>query len=229
VLDADEISWFHSIDLGNGLVTKGHKSLELLDAEFGRLGLTEENLDGKRVLDIGCNDGYMALRCEQLGADVTAVDGVYRDGLKYVRRHLQPRFRFYAIDLMSSSFTELGRFDVILYLGVLYHTMYPFEQLLRIAGACDVGSSVYLESEFYNLRGHETKPTISFNYDGGIVGDLSSPAFPSVAWITTTLGLVGFREITELARAGDKHRGRITLHARYAGQPTPFLFAGEQA
>jgi len=117
VLDADEINWFHSIDLGNGLVTEGHKSLEMLDAEFGRLGLTEENLAGKRVLDIGCNDGYMALRCEQLGADVTAVDGVYQEGLKYVRRHLQPRFRFYAIDLMSSSFRELGRFDVILYLG----------------------------------------------------------------------------------------------------------------
>jgi len=93
VLDADEINWFHSIDLGNGLVTEGHKSLEMLDAEFGRLGLTEENLAGKRVLDIGCNDGYMALRCKQLGADVTAVDGVYREGLKYVRRHLQPRFR----------------------------------------------------------------------------------------------------------------------------------------
>jgi len=228
VLDVDEITWFHSIDLGNGVVTKGHKSLELLDAEFGRLGLTEEHLDGKRVLDIGCNDGYMALRCEQLGADVTAVDGVYRDGLKYVRRHLQPLFRFYDIDLMSPSFTELGRFDVILYLGVLYHTMYPFEQLLRIAGACEVGSTVYLESEFYDLPGYETKPTISFNYDGGIVDDLRSPVFPSVAWITTTLGLVGFPEITQLARVGDEHRGRITLHAQYRGQSTPFLFASEQ-
>ncbi len=228
MLAVDEITWFHSIELGNGLVSKGHKSLELLDAEFGRLGLTRENLDGKRVLDIGCNDGYMALRCEQLGADVTAIDGVYRDGLKYMRRHLRPRFSFYAIDLMSPSFTELGRFDIILYLGVLYHTVYPFEQLLRIASACEAGATVFLESEFYNLPGFETKPTISFNYDGGIVDDLSSPVFPSIVWITRTLELIGFSEITQLAHVGDEHRGRITLHGQYSGRPTPFLFAGEQ-
>lgn len=109
MLDYTEITWFHSIDLGHGVVTNGHKSAELLNDEFERLQLAAADLRGKRVLDIGCNDGYMSLRCEQLGADVTGIDGIFRDGLKYVREHLNSHFQFYAIDLMSPSFRELGR------------------------------------------------------------------------------------------------------------------------
>jgi 2-polyprenyl-3-methyl-5-hydroxy-6-metoxy-1,4-benzoquinol methylase len=210
------------------VVTSGHKSAALLDEEFGRLGLGDSELRGKRVLDIGCNDGYMSLRCEQLGADVTAIDGVYRDGLKYVRQHLRPRFRFFVIDLMSASFTELGRFDIILYLGVLYHSIYPFEQLLRVASACNPGSIVFLESEFYDLPGHEGRATITFNYDGSIVADLRSPSFPSVAWITATLGRIGLGNVVELDRQGGESRGRVTLRAEYTGRREPFLFAGEQ-
>lgn len=74
VLATEEITWFHSIDLGNGVVTNGHKSAALLEEEFARLDLSTETLRGKRVLDIGCNDGFMCLRCERLGADVTGID-----------------------------------------------------------------------------------------------------------------------------------------------------------
>ncbi len=230
VLSPDDINWFHSIDLGNGIMTRGHKSAALLEEEFARLGLTATTLRDKFVLDIGCNDGFMSLRCEQLGAHVTGIDGIYRDGLKYIRRHLRPKFRFYMIDLMSPSFSELGRFDVILYLGILYHTMYPFEQLLRVAAACNAGATLFLESEYYNLRGFEQEPTIMFNYSGKIVADLCSPVFPSIAWVVQTLTRVGFEEVTVLHRVGHDQRGRVTLRARYGGgsSVSPFLYAGEQ-
>ena len=225
-----EIQWFHSIDLGNGVVTRGHKSADLLEAEFNRLQLTDKTLQGKRVLDIGCNDGFMSLRCERLGAHVTGIDGIYRDGLKYVREHLKPKFQFYAIDLMSSSFHELGRFDVILYLGILYHTMYPFEQLLRVASACNPNATLFLESEYYDLPGFEDEPTIVFNYEGKIVPDLCSPVFPSVKWIEQTLTRVGFSQVTLLHRVGSANRGRATVRAQYSGGSaiSPFLYAGEQ-
>ena len=230
MLSPHDINWFHSIDLGNGIVTRGHKSAALLSEEFARLGLTATTLQDKLVLDIGCNDGFMSLRCEQLGAQVTGIDGIYRDGLKYVRKHLRPKFRFYAIDLMSSSFSELGRFDVILYLGILYHTMYPFEQLLRIAGACKAGATLFLESEYYNLPGLEQEPTIMFNYSGQVHADLCSPVFPSIAWIIQTLSRVGFGDVAILHRVGHDQRGRVTLRATYGDGAivSPFLYAGEQ-
>src|SRR5260370_12220922 len=66
--------WFHSIDLGNGVVTPGSKSLELLRTEanaiFGPL-----NLPGKSVLHIGSWNGYFSCKANrQPAAAVLATD-----------------------------------------------------------------------------------------------------------------------------------------------------------
>ncbi len=229
--DHRNIRWWHSIDLGNGVVTQGHKSPEVLEAEFNRLQLTADTLRGKRILDVGCADGFMSLQCEKLGGDVVGIDGIYRDLLKYIRTHLKPKFKFYCLDLMSPTFAELGRFDFILYLGVLYHTIYPYEQLLRLAAACNPNAMLLLESEYYDLAGFEREPTFLFNYEGRVVADRTSPILPSVRWIEQTLSRIGFRDVTVLHRTGSGDRGRVTIRARYpaATDVSPLLYAAEQA
>ena len=227
--DHRDIRWFHSIDLGNGVTTQGIKSAELLKAEFDTLGLTAEFLRGRRLLDIGCNDGYMSLQCARLGANVTAVDGVYRESLKYVRAHAETKFQFYCIDFLSPSFLELGRFDIILYLRVLYHTMYPFDHFLRLASASAAGATVLIETEFYNMPGFEDAATIFYDYGQKLTQDITSPVFPSVPWIMTTLERAGFDEVTLLLGPDGGHRGRVTLRAKYGEYPhSPFLYASEQ-
>jgi tRNA (mo5U34)-methyltransferase len=228
-----DIAWFHSIDLGEEGVTAGRKTLELLEAEFDRLELSYDTLAGRRVLDIGCNDGFFALKCERLGGRVTAIDGIYSEGLKYIRNHLRPKFAYYCIDLLSPSFGELGQFDVILYLGVLYHTMYPFEQLVRIANACSDGAALLLETGYYNIPGMETEPTLLFNYEGKVTSDLSSPVWPSIEWLKQTLRRIGFAEviILDTGSAADAPVGRVTLRANYRadrGERSPVLYAAEQ-
>jgi tRNA (mo5U34)-methyltransferase len=227
----ENIRWWHSIDLGNGIVTQGHKSPALLAAEFDCLQLTEDILLGKRILDVGCADGYFSLECEKLGGDVVGIDGIYRDSLKYIRERVKPKFKFYCMDLMSPSFSELGRFDVILYLGVLYHTVYPYEQLVRLASACNPNALLLLESEYYDLAGFESEPTLMFNYDGRVVPDKTSPVFPSIRWIEQTLSRIGFQAVNVLRRTGDGHRGRVTIGARYpeTSMNSPILYAAEQA
>ena len=65
--------WWHSIDLGAGVVTPGQKSAELLAAELENLRLGD--LCGKSVLDVGAWDGYFSFAAERLGADcVVALD-----------------------------------------------------------------------------------------------------------------------------------------------------------
>ena len=86
----------------------------------------------------------MSLMCASPGADVTSIDGVCTEGMKFIQNRLKPRISFYAIDMISPSFFELGRFDIILYLGVLYHTIYPFEQVLRLASACRQNGRLFL-------------------------------------------------------------------------------------
>ena len=43
-----DIQWFHSIDLGGGITTKGSKSAQLLKSEFDHLGLSADTLRGKK-------------------------------------------------------------------------------------------------------------------------------------------------------------------------------------
>jgi tRNA (mo5U34)-methyltransferase len=225
-LRADQVDWFHSIDLGNGRVTPGVKSMDELQAEFRGLDLTAEQLMGRTVLDIGCADGWNALRCESLGAEVTAIDGVYRDGLRYVRHALRPRFRFVQLDVLSPSFLELGAFDVVLYLGILYHTPYPYEQLVRVSRACR--EELYLESAFLNLPGQEHRATLTFNFNGEITSDLSSPVFPSTRWILEALKRIGFRQI-DILSGGEGELGRVVVRGRQLDPAAmPLVYAAEQ-
>ena len=62
--------WYHTIDLGNGLVTPGHfdyrSSLPLF--------LFPEDMTGMSVLDIGAANGFFSFEFEKKGANVTSVE-----------------------------------------------------------------------------------------------------------------------------------------------------------
>ena len=67
----DELEWFHSIDLGGGVVTPGRDRSE---QKLARLGLPQD-LSGQRVLDVGAYDGFFSFAAECRGAEhVLAVD-----------------------------------------------------------------------------------------------------------------------------------------------------------
>lgn len=65
--------WFHSIDLGNGVITPGIKSPEHHKKELASLRLPD--LRGKSVIDIGAWDGFYSFTAVRLGAaQVVALD-----------------------------------------------------------------------------------------------------------------------------------------------------------
>lgn len=65
--------WWHSIDVGSGATTPGHKSPVALAAELETLDLPD--LQGRSVLDIGGWDGFFAFEAERRGAaDVAVLD-----------------------------------------------------------------------------------------------------------------------------------------------------------
>lgn len=65
--------WFHSIDLGDGVVTPGRKPLLFIREEIEQMNLPD--LRGKSVLDIGAWDGAFSFEAERRGASrVLALD-----------------------------------------------------------------------------------------------------------------------------------------------------------
>jgi 2-polyprenyl-3-methyl-5-hydroxy-6-metoxy-1,4-benzoquinol methylase len=102
------------------------------------------NWRGKRVIELGCGYGEIGAFFAALGAEVTCVDGRarhlvvaqtrYRDrkNIKFVQRNL------------DEDFSDLGRFDLVIHFGLLYHIKHTERNLANTASLAD---QIVLESE----------------------------------------------------------------------------------
>lgn len=69
--EAASITWYHTLDLGNGVVTPGFMDHRARVAKYG----LPERLDGMRVLDVAAFDGFWSFEFERRGAaEVVALD-----------------------------------------------------------------------------------------------------------------------------------------------------------
>src|SRR4051812_33135453 len=64
------VTWYHVIDLGDGVVTKGSFDLRPVVDAYG----FPDDLLGKRVLDVGRASGFFSFELERRGAEVTATE-----------------------------------------------------------------------------------------------------------------------------------------------------------
>lgn len=72
----DELTWYHTIDLGHGLITEGHFNHQPVLDNYG----IPKNLTGKTVLDIGASSGYFSFEFEKRGAQsILATDVRWED------------------------------------------------------------------------------------------------------------------------------------------------------
>jgi tRNA (mo5U34)-methyltransferase len=120
--------WFHNLRIG-GIQTAPDHFLGDYPAVKWRAfaDAIPADLTGKSVLDIGCNGGFYAVEMKRRGA--ARVLGVDSDP-DYLA---QARFAADALDL-DIEFRELSvydvgalgeRFDIVLFMGVLYHLRHP--------------------------------------------------------------------------------------------------------
>jgi tRNA (mo5U34)-methyltransferase len=120
--------WFHNLRLG-GLQTAPDHFLGDYPAFKWRYlaDALPQDLSGCTVLDIGCNGGFYALELKRRGADrVVAIDS---DG-RYLRQAaLAAEVTGLSIELHHMSVYEVAslrhRFDLVLFMGVLYHLRHP--------------------------------------------------------------------------------------------------------
>ncbi len=102
------------------------------------LELLGGTLEGKRVLDLGCNAGYWSLLALQHGCELlVGIDGrqMHIDQARLVLEvnQIDPeRYRLICDNLFEVDFDKLGSFDVVLCLGLLYHVSKPVTLLEMI-------------------------------------------------------------------------------------------------
>ena len=130
--------WFHNLHLADGLETAPDHPLGDFPAFKWRQiePSLPRDLSGWRALDIGCNAGFYSFELARRGADVVGID---------LDEHYLRQARWAADQVQLAGrveFRRLGvydlarsdeRFDLILFMGVLYHLRYPLLALDAVA------------------------------------------------------------------------------------------------
>ncbi len=137
---AQDIAWFHSVELPDGSCTQGYKSHEILQKEAARI--FNFDLRQKSVLDIGAWDGFFSFEAERRGAaSVLATDHFSwsgpgwgtKQGFDALHEALNSRAASVDVDVFDLDPHVHGRHDVVLFLGVLYHLKDPCGGLEKAA------------------------------------------------------------------------------------------------
>lgn len=107
------------------------------------------HLDGERVLDVGCGNGYYAWRMLAAGARfVLGID----PGLRHLAQYaaFKRSFRQYPVALLPLTDESLGSlvaaFDRVFSMGVLYHRRDAVAHLKRLHQVLDAGGRLVLET-----------------------------------------------------------------------------------
>lgn len=140
--------WYHQVELAPGIVTPGVNAsahgLRLLD----ELGLPSD-CEGLRVLDIGCMDGFFSFEMERRGARVVGLDYATPDysGFGICSRVLGSTVEHRVGNVYDLAPGTHGSFDVVLFLGVLYHLRNPMLALDRIRSVMTPGARLFVETQ----------------------------------------------------------------------------------
>jgi len=115
-----ERGWWHSFELPDGTLIPGVCDLPGLKKRIEQFPIPQD-LRGKRVLDIGAWDGWYSFEMERRGAEVLAIDNWDNPRFHQMRSVLSSRVEYRQIDMYELTPERVGRFDIVLFMGVIYH------------------------------------------------------------------------------------------------------------
>jgi tRNA (mo5U34)-methyltransferase len=174
--------WFHNLNLNGVPTAPSHFLGDYPKVKWQRFSAAiPQDLSGKSVLDIGCNAGFYAMEMKRRGAArVLGVDSD-EDYLKQAR--FAAEVNDLDIEFRSLSVYDVGalgeRFDVVLFLGVLYHLRHPHLALDLIREHVVRELLVFQSMQ----RGSAEVGDFADDYDFWDKGAFDLPEFPKLHFI----------------------------------------------
>lgn len=213
--DIKTIKWWHRIDLGDGVITPGPTDSM---AKLAYIALPER-LDGLRVLDVGCWDGWWSFLCERRGAkQVYGVDtwgfDTGKRGFDLACKTLKSNVIGYQCDVHDLAPDRVGMFDLVLCLGALHHFKSPLLALERLRSVCK--GTLILETHVDLTI--STAPVCAFypKYSTKPYNDPTILWGPNPACVTSMLDTAGFGSSNMVNLIRKKHLSlgdRAAFHA----------------
>jgi tRNA (mo5U34)-methyltransferase len=120
--------WFHNIDLGGVSTAPDHFLGDYPAVKWASFAdAIPQDLTGKSVLDIGCNGGFYSIEMKKRGAE--RVLGIDFDEDYLAQARFAAQVTGHDIEFRKLSVYDVGalgeRFDIVLFMGVLYHLRHP--------------------------------------------------------------------------------------------------------
>jgi len=120
----DGIHWHQRWQLFDGIYLPGRNDVETMLESVGLPG----DLTGQRVLDVGAWNGGFSFECERRGASeviALSLEDPKTSGFDRLKSLLGSNVSYVLGSVYNLDPDVLGEFDIVLFLGVLYHLRYP--------------------------------------------------------------------------------------------------------
>jgi SAM-dependent methyltransferase len=209
--------WWHSIPLPDGnRIAGAHSDHNVQLKLWENLHLSPSEIAGKRILDVGANDGFFTIAALLAGAaTVTAINladwHTYPENLLFACKQWDVTPEVVLGDFQTHDFR--CSYDLILFLGVLYHLENVFAGTRRLHELLSEGGTVYLETQMSPIL--STLP----------IFEAASDFYPTIAEQNK-----GGCALTEsviscfpMKRPSTTWPGRTTSHVSVSGVPTPAI------
>ena len=174
--------WFHNMNL-KGVWTAPHHFLgDYPGAKFRRFAdALPADLSGKSVLDIGCNGGFYAIEMKRRGA--ARVLGIDFDEDYLAQARFAAAVTGQEIEFAKLSVYDLGalgeQFDLVIFMGVLYHLRHPLLALDIIHDSVAKDLMLFQSMQ----RGAPAVDPVAEDYDFFDTGHFDSPGYPKMHFI----------------------------------------------
>ena len=209
--------WFHNYEIAKDIWTNAEGASPGPDYPARRWAQIKpwfDDVAGKDCLDVGCSSGFFSLKATEMGA--ASVLGV--DSGEQIRAIEQAKFAAETLMLQGDFQTvsvydlpQLGRtFDVVFFMGVLYHLRHPLLALEALRKVC--GGTLILQTITTPSSGRVAEvpgvskdvqlnspqmadsrfPSAQF-IEGGLAGDGSCWFVPNVEGVAAMLRSCGFK------------------------------------
>ena len=174
--------WFHNLDLA-GVPTAPDHFL----GDYPRLHwetfahALPEDLTGRTVLDVGCNAGFFSLQMKARGA--ARVVGIDSDPRYLAQARLAAEVSRSDVEFRQLTVYEVAqlgeRFDIVLFMGVLYHLRHPL-LALDLLHEHAVGEMLLFQSM---LRGSDDPIDVAGDYPFSERAVFDRPAYPKLHFV----------------------------------------------
>jgi tRNA (mo5U34)-methyltransferase len=174
--------WFHNLNLLGVQTAPAHFLGDYPACKWRTFAAAlPTDLHGQTVLDIGCNGGFYSIEMKRRGADrVVAIDSdpAYLAQARFAAEVSEADIEFRELDVYRVA--ELReKFDLVLFLGVLYHLRHPLLALDLLAEHVVRDSMVFQTL----MRGSRQVPAIASDYPFSETAIFEDPGYPAMYFV----------------------------------------------